>query len=436
MQVIVVDDRSSDGTYSVLERIAEGESRINLIRHDRNRGKGAAIATAVPLAEGDVTIIHDADLEYHADDIPNLLQVFVTEGADAVFGSRYFAGTHRRALMFKHSVMNWGLTRLSNLFTDLDLTDVETCYKAIRTPLLQSIPIRSPDFCFEVEITSKLAKRGARIFEVPIRYVPRSYAEGKKIKAWDGLLTIAAIFRFWLVDDVYRHDEYGSHILSQMEKTRRFNMWMGDVVRPYVGDRVLEIGAGVGTLTSQFIPRSQYVASDINPIYLRYLRSYSWGKPYLEIRNIDAARAEDFEGLEGKFDTALIVNVLEHISDPLSTLRNLHTALRPGGSAVVLVPQHEWLYGTLDEALDHRARYTPESLEAELRQAGFEVSRVFDFNRFSVPGWWLNGKLLKRKTFSRIQLKMVDTLIPIVRRIDRRLPWKGQSLIAIARRPE
>ncbi|HET9531635.1 MAG TPA: bifunctional glycosyltransferase/class I SAM-dependent methyltransferase, partial [Blastocatellia bacterium] len=431
LEVIVVDDRSTDGTWERLERIAAEDDRIILLRHERNMGKGAAIRTAISHATGDITIIHDGDLEYNPADIPSLLVPFAKEGADAVFGSRYLSAQYRRALMQRHTMINKFLTFLSNWFTDLSLTDVETCYKAINTILLKSIPIRSNDFRFEVEIVFKLAKRRARIFEVPIRYLPRTQEEGKKIKGKDGLLALLAILRFWLVDDLYREDQYGSHILVELERARRFNLWLGEKLRPYLGDRVLEIGAGIGNLTNQFIPRDLYVASDINPHYLQYLRSYSFGKPYLRVLKIDAGNADDFRGLEGQFDTALMINVLEHVPDEREALLNLRSALEPGGRAVVLVPQHPWLYGMLDKALEHRERYTAAGLVRALEGTGFRVEKVFDFNRFSVPGWWLNGRVLGRKRFSRIQLKILDTLMPALKHIDRVIPWKGLSVIAI-----
>jgi len=381
-----------------------------------------------------VTIIHDADLEYDPRDIPAIVRPIVQEGADAVFGSRYLTATYKRALRYRHSLMNRTLTLVSNLFTDLDLTDVETCYKAVRTPLLKSIPIRSRDFRLEIELAMKLAKRRASVFEVPIRYLPRTYREGKKIGARDGLLALGALVHFWLIDDIYQQDAYGSQILNQLERTRRFNTWMGDTLRPFLGDRVLEIGAGIGTLTEQMIPRDAYMASDINPVYLAYLRSYAVGKPYLSVRHIDASSAADFDGLDGRFDTVMMVNVLEHVTDEATTLANVHRALEPGGRYVVLVPQHPGLYGTLDEALEHRERYTVEGLRKSLQSAGFEVEQVFDFNRASVPGWWLNGRVLKRRTFSRFQLKVFDTMVPVLRHLDRLLPYGGQSLIGVARR--
>jgi glycosyltransferase involved in cell wall biosynthesis len=432
LELIVVDDASTDGSLEILQRLADEDVRITLIAHETNRGKGAAIRTALSHSTSDIVIIHDADLEYNPADIPSLLVPFAKEGADAVFGSRYLSAPYRRALMYRHTMINKCLTVLCNWFTDLTLTDVETCYKTINATLLKSIPLRSNDFRFEVELVFKLAKRRARIFEAPIRYLPRTNEEGKKIRTRDGLLALTAMLRFWLIDDLYRDDEYGSHMLVELERTRRFNLWIGQTLRPFIGDRVLEIGAGIGNLTNQFIPRELYIASDINPNYLHYLRSYSFGKPYLRVMAIDAQDAESFRGLEEQFDTVIMLNVLEYVTNAQQALANLWSALQPGGRAIVLVPQHPGLYGTMDEALEYRLRYTAPGLERALTAAGFRIEKMFDFNRFSAPGWWINGKVLRRKKFSRVQLKMIDVMMPIIKRVDRLLPWGGVSLVAIA----
>ena len=430
-QVLIIDDGSTDGSWSVLQEIAITDPRILLIQHDKNMGKGAAIRSALPHATGDVCVVHDSDLEYNPADIPQLLQPFLNEGADAVFGSRFMAGSYRRALMYRHAWINKLITGFVCWFTDLYLTDVETSYKAIRTELLKSLPIRASDFSIEIELAMKLAKRRARIFEVPIRYSPRSYEEGKKVKAKDGFLALFAILRNWVIDDIYQQDAYGSNILNDLQDARRFNQWMGDTLRPYIGDNVIEVGCGIGTLTNQFIPRDHYLAADINPHYLRYMQAYAMGKPYLQVANMDATNEVDFDPYKQQFDTALMINVLEHVADEQAALHNLSYVLKKGGRCVILVPQHPKLYGTLDVVLEHRERYTDKGLRNSLEKAGFEVEKIFDFNRISVLGWWLNGKILKKSSFSRIQIKILEMLMPVIRRLDRFLPYRGISVIGI-----
>jgi SAM-dependent methyltransferase len=336
--------------------------------------------------------------------------------------------------MHRHTTINKLLTSASNWLTDLNLTDLETCYKAIKTPLLKSIPLRSNDFRFEVEITFKLAKRRARIFEAPIRYLPRTVEEGKKIKARDGVLALLAMLRYWFIDDLYTEDEYGSSILSGLKHARRLNFWIARTLRPFMGDRVVEIGAGIATLTNQLIPRELYVAADSNPHCVGYLQSFSFGKPYLHVLNLDPSDAEHFDGLREKFDTALVVNILDRVVDDQAVLKNVWASLQPGGRAIVFVPQNPKVFGELDKALGRRERYTRAKLEELLRASGFQVDQIFDFNRFSVPGWWLNGKLLKKSRISRLQLKAVDVAMPILSRIDKLFPWKGLNIVAIAKK--
>jgi len=330
-------------------------------------------------------------------------------------------------------MVNKALTFLSNCFTDLNLSDIETALKAVNTTLLKSIPLRSDDFRFEVEIVFKLAKRRARVFETPVRYVPRTYQEGKKIRPIDGFLAVLAMLRFWVIDDLYKEDEYGWPHLVEVERTTRFNLWLGQALRPFVGDRVLELGAGIGTLTSQFIPREYYVASDVNPNYIHYLKSYSYGKPYLEVKEVDANSEYSFVGLGG-FDTVIVVNLLAQLEEPV-VFTNIWRVLNSKGRALFVVPLHKRLYGTLDRALGRKRRYDRQDIERSLIETGFTIQKSFDFNRLCVPLWLLSGKVLRRKRLSRWELKILDTMIPVMKRLDRIWPWKGLALVIVAEKP-
>jgi glycosyltransferase involved in cell wall biosynthesis len=439
IEVIVVDDGSKDDTPRALEQFkaalpAGGKTQWTFLRHEKNGGKGKAIRTALERATCDITVMHDADLEYHPRDLLQIVQVFVDEGADAVFGSRFAGGAVRRVLLYRHQLGNRFLTFFCNMVTNLNLTDMETCYKAVRTELLKSIPIVSDDFRFEPELTIKLGKRHARLFEVPISYSGRTYAEGKKISWRDGFRALWAIARFAVSDSVYHADEYGSQILARLSRAPRFNAWLADTIRPYCGNRVLEIGSGVGNLTERLIPRRKYVVSDINPLYLQTLATLQADRPYLKTSFCDVADIGTYPKAEGPFDTVICLNVIEHVEDDKTSLLNIRSVLEDGGRAIVLVPQGQWNFGTLDEVLGHRRRYSKASLRKLAEDCDFEVKEMLEFNRIGTIAWYLNGKIMRRRTFGLGQVLMLNALTPVFRRIDKILPMAPLSLIAVLER--
>jgi glycosyltransferase involved in cell wall biosynthesis len=208
-QIIVVDDCSQDGTREILRELAERESGLTVVFHEVNQGKGAALRTGFKHATGDLVIVQDADLEYEPEQYPHLLQPIVEGKADVVFGSRFVGETHR-VLYFWHSVANKGLTLLSNMFTNLNLTDMEVCYKVFRREIIQGITLRSNRFGFEPEVTAKVARfmlpdengqpRACRIYEIPVSYHGRTYREGKKIGIKDGFQALYCILRYAMAD--------------------------------------------------------------------------------------------------------------------------------------------------------------------------------------------------------------------------------------------
>jgi len=195
-QLIVVDDASEDETQNILARLASADSRFIALRHNYNQGKGASLRTGIAAASLPYIIIQDADFEYDPNEYPDMLRPLVEDKADVVYGSRFLSGQPHRVLYFWHSLGNFFLTLLSNMFTNLNLTDMETGFKAFRRELIQKIAIRENRFGFEPEITAKLARLGARFYEIGISYSGRTYAEGKKIGWKDGVSAIRCILKY------------------------------------------------------------------------------------------------------------------------------------------------------------------------------------------------------------------------------------------------
>ena len=433
-ELVIVDDCSTDGTRAVLDRLAASEPRVRLFQHPSNRGKGAAVRTAIQQAAGDFCIIQDADLEYDPAEYPKLLRPLLDGRADAVFGSRYLTAEQTRVLLFWHSKINKALTFISNLFSNLNLSDMETCYKVFRTDLLKSIPIRSDRFGFEPEIVMKCAKRKLRIYEVPIGYHGRTYEERKKIGWKDGVRALGVILRFWLIDDLYA-EPYGRGLLNNLTGTPQYLSWLADRLRPHLGDTILEIGAGIGNISARLMGRQLlYQAAEKDPLYLHALGNRFLRTPNLSVRRLDPAVASDFDGLEESFDTALCLNVLEYLDDPPATIAALYRTLKPGGVLIVLVPQSPSLYGTIDRTLGHRQRFHLKDLRQVLERNSFQLEKVHQLNKIGAPAWWLYGKILRRKYINKVTLKLFDKTVWLWRRLDWIFPWQGLSVVLAARK--
>ncbi|HTM11912.1 MAG TPA: bifunctional glycosyltransferase/class I SAM-dependent methyltransferase [Bryobacteraceae bacterium] len=433
-ELVIVDDCSTDGTSDILDRLARSEPRIRLFRQPVNQGKGAAVRTAIQKAQGDFCLVQDADLEYDPSEYMRLLRPLVDGNADAVFGSRYLVSDQTRLLPYWHTVMNKGLTLLSNIFSNLNVSDMETCYKVFRTDLLKSIPIRSNRFGFEPEITMKCSKRKLRVYEVPISYHGRTYEEGKKIGWKDGVKALGVILYFWVVDDLYE-PTYGRGLLNSLTGTPQYISWVTRILRPHLGDRVLEIGAGLGNLTGRLMARKlHYVAGEGDALYLHALRNRFLRTPNVTVCELHPEEPADYAPGAGQFDTALCVNVLESAKDPIGVLTSLGTCLAPGGSVLVLVPQGKGLYGSLDQGMGQLRRFSREELGEMLGQTGFHIEQMYQLNKIGTLSWWLYGKVLGRTAISRPALKLFDKTVWFWRRVDGLLPWPGLSLVAVAKK--
>jgi glycosyltransferase involved in cell wall biosynthesis len=471
LEIVAVDDGSSDGTREILLNRAKLDSRIRPIFHEKNAGKGAAIRTAIREAQGDVAIFQDADLEYDPNEYAKLLRPILEKGADVVYGSRFAASEYRRVMFFWHSLGNQLLTLCSNMLNDLNLTDMETCYKMFRMSVLKTLPIRSNGFGIEPEITAKVAKRKLIIYEVPISYAGRTYAEGKKIGLKDAFVAAWIMFKYKVIDDLY-DERYGEAILKDMELATRFTAWLMKRLDGYLTGTVLEVGAGIGNNIRALLHKEHVVATEPDPEYVRHLQNAFEGRRNVEVRQWDVTanrlQTTDHRSQTGgellgerlnvssisstteqsnnlttltsvgqrpmEVDSVLCSNVLEHIENEQAALRNMHAVLKPGGRLVLVVPAGMWLHGSMDVVLGHFRRYSKKGLIDLLTREGFAVETIFSMNKPGVLGWWLNGKVLRRKTLGKVQMKLFNALVPVFKVVDPFAPWTGLSLVVVARK--
>ena len=246
---------------------------------------------------GEIAVIQDADLEYDPGDLPRLVRPILDGRADAVFGSRFLSGEYRRVLYFWHSLGNGLLTGLCNVLCDLNFTDMETGYKAVRADLLRQTPLRSRGFGFEPELTVRLAQWGVRLYEVPVSYAGRTYLEGKKVRWADGLRAIGVMIRCRFLDRRFTtHDGYA--VLVAMRRARGLNRWLFRQIAPWVGDRVLEAGCGIGNLTELLLERDRLIATDNEQFYVEMIGRRFGHLENVETVEMDLARPADYDRLE------------------------------------------------------------------------------------------------------------------------------------------
>lgn len=449
-EIIIVDDFSTDGTRQILREF-ESDPQIRIFYQPKNTGKGAALALGFQAATKDVVIVQDADLEYDPKDYEALLSPIDAGRADVVYGSRFLYMEHR-VLYFRHMLGNKFITFLSNLFTDLTLTDMETCYKAFKREIIQNIELRSQRFGFEPEVTAKVARMGCVVYEVPIRYYGRSYSEGKKITWKDGLAALGHIIRYSLFEKNFIKDaqavrqvlvspppdsDVGVDTLEVFEDAHRYNAWICERAESAIGERVLEVGSGIGNIISEVLSRSHVksvVATDLRASSLAVLRDRFGHDARLTTEVWNAEDPPPHALLAEKFDTVICSNVLEHICDHERALQHIRQILKPGGRLVLLVPSNPAIYSGLDEDLGHYRRYTREELERVLNIAGFHTSSMISHNLVGALGWWWAGKVRGRRTLRANDTKNFDKLVPILKHIDPYItkPFGGVSLIAIA----
>lgn len=387
-------------------------------------GKGAAIRAALARVTGAVTVLQDPDTSYSQDVYEALVRPIQADAADAVFGLRTAPGLAPELLADR------ALGHFARFVTDVALTDPLTSLRAFRTEAVRSVTLTSDDDAVDAELVVKLAAQLFRLTEVtlPPSAVPRRTPAAH-------LSRLRTLVRYATVRDDADNQHEGYTTLERMDGAVHYNQWLGRRFREHLGRRVLEIGAGIGTVTRELESgRELLIALEVERFYVDRLKNLFRGKPHVRPYLSDVALA-DWEALQAeRLDTIVLSNVLEHIPDDGAAVRRFRQILTPGGRVVILVPALQQLFGAIDEAVGHHRRYTPATLRAVLEENGFQVETLEWMNLAGLPGWFINSRLLRRRSVPKLQLKLYDTLAPLIARAEShvKLPV-GMSLFAVAR---
>ncbi len=441
-EVIVVDDHSSDRTWELVSTLHD--PRLQMFRHDRNMGKGAALRTGFRATTGAFVGVHDADLEYDPADLGVLLEPLLSGDADVVYGSRFLTTEARRVLYFWHSLGNKSLTLFSNMVTNLNLTDMETCYKVFRREVLERITIEEDRFGVEPELTSKVAAMGVRVYEIGISYHGRSYADGKKIGWRDGMRAFVSIIKHSTSARLAerrrrrRPSEFDdadgelANVLENLDQADNYVAWVASQFTPHIHGRVLEVGAGHGTFTPLLAAAAdELVITDPSERAAEILRDRYGDREGIVVAAEDLERAV----ARGPFDTIVLINVLEHIHDDEKALVQLREALVPGGTLCLYVPAFEVLYSDFDRQIGHYRRYTTVSLDRRLRDAGLDLVDTRYVNAAGFLAWLVTARVMGWKPTSPGLVRLYDrTAVPVLRTVEGVVrPPFGQSVVSISR---
>lgn len=419
-ELILVDDCSTDRTPEVIASIvARYPDKIRAFRQPKNQGKGAAIRRAIQETRGDYAIIQDADLEYNPNEYSLVLAPLLDGRADVVYGSRFATRETRKIVNYHHKLGNLFLTHLSNWTTGLDLTDMETCYKAFRADVLKSIPLRSNRFGIEPEITAKIAKRGWTVYEVPISYNGRRYSEGKKIGWKDGVSAIRTIVKYWLVDDCFYDGDSDGAAAQTFERSRLSTKATVAKSVPFLGLRTLEIGAGQGE-TSRYLPQKERLTlADADAKNVKFLRAGYDGNavvdvarlrldasdenaPLLDFADFSASSESAQSPQNVEYDAIVAFNRVDALRfDDAQTFGRLRSLLKSNGRVVFTLP-----------ACGSES-YSEREIKRNLAAAGFRAEKI---ERFDALAAFLGQR--DGKTPSRKALKLYDSLFRWTRWLD------------------
>jgi SAM-dependent methyltransferase len=451
-ELVFVDDGSTDASRSLLDPPPRDD--VRLIVHQRNQGKGAAVRTGLEAATGDILCIQDADLEYDPADLPRLLQPILDGDFEVVYGNRFKGSA--AGLYFSHRMANRLLNLMVNVAFNRYLSDVYTGHKVFTRQAFEGLRLTARSFTIEMELTAHFLRKGLVIFEVPISYRARTYAEGKKIHFRDGFLAAGALLRYRFrrpgaaelgpasrrapdargaVQPIEGDATIHALGLEDLATAQRYRRYLYELLAPHLGASVLEVEAGLGDFSSQLIGpgRRRLVLSELDPICLRALEDRFDGRDGVEIVEAHPARLK----IEPPVDTAVALNVIGRMDNDAAVLRSLARAVVPGGAVLLLVPGFPQLAGAFDQALGHIRRYTPETLSQTVTAAGLVPEVIRPVNLLGGIAWWAAVRMARQGRPTQALVSLYDRLVvPAERAIERRIqPAFGQSVLCVARVP-
>ncbi len=411
-------------------------------------GRGAAFRAGVRralLADPAAPFVAVLDDDHDPRDLDAILAPLRERRADAVYGRRRSTGREGERVSFAEraamalidpvqtgqEVARRTLAGLARAVHHVEVSDLHGP-KAFRRAVVEALDITSTGDGVDAELTAKLGAVGYRVVEVPV-------ARGRQTLTPSTAATAAATLARYALSDEYEGRHEGHKTLRNMETAPAYARWLADKIKPHLGARVLEVGAGLGTISRHLVDRELLIALEPERLYVERLRNRFAGLPNVEVIHGDAGRDEDLLPLaERRLDSVVLSNVLEHIPDDAGALRRFARVLRPGGTVVLVVPALQELFGAIDAAVGHHRRYDKHTLEKALASAGYKVERLEWMNAVGIPGWWLNGRILRRREVPRLQLQVYDRLAPTLARAEARLgePPVGMSLFAVGRLPE
>lgn len=435
LEVIVVDDGSDDRSGEVVEQIAADDRRVRLVTLPKHTGRGAALRAGIKELTGDVLVIQDANLEYDPGEYWSLLQPILSGEADAVYGSR-FSGARRRVRSFSHSLGNRVVTLAANLCNDLNLTDVQTCHKMVRADVVSELLLDGNGYDLDVELTTRLAQWGARIFEIPVNYRGQRLAQHRCPGFVDAVKSLGRlVYSRFFNTRFTRHT--GMYVLRSVDHAQRYNHWLIKQVSQFLGRRVAEAGSGIGNLSQLLVDREHLKLIDHDSTYVALLEDRFGDLSNVHVEQADLEKAGfAAKWPQEKLDTIFCSNVLEHLGPHKEILSEFHAALEPAGHCIIIVPAEMMYYTGLDESLGHHRRYRKDELCDLMRAQGFEIAYADQVCKVGALAWLFNGHVLRRRHLTPRQMIWFDRSWPILRIFDYLLPFPGMSLIVVGRKPK